>query len=53
MAAINGITGDVIWAAGIYSDVDTNVKSWSLDYTADMLDSTDFTSSGPREFIGG
>ena len=53
MAAVNGVLGSVVWSAGIFANLDTNVKSWSLDYTADMLDSTDFGSSGPRDFIGG
>ena len=53
MAAIYGYTGNVVWAAGIFSDTDTNVKSFSIDYTADMLDTTDFSATGDRTFIGG
>ena len=55
MAATNGVGGTASWSdysAGS-SDVTGNVKSWSLDYTADTLDTTDFTTSGPRSFIGG
>jgi predicted secreted protein len=31
----------------------TGIKSWSLDYTVDMLDTTDFGDSGVRNFIAG
>jgi len=55
MAAVNGTSGTVGWSdysAGS-SDVTSNVKAWSLDYTADALDSTDFASGGNRAFIAG
>lgn len=29
------------------------IKSWTLDYTVDMLDTTDFGSSGDKEYIAG
>lgn len=54
MAAVNGIGGDVSITASAMSDaVDLNVRNWSIDYTADGLDSTDFTTAGPRTFIAG
>lgn len=55
MAAVNGIGGTVAWSdySASNSDVTSNVKSWSLDYTADTLDTTDFTTAGPRAFIAG
>ena len=52
MPAIYGYGGTVAWTV-LFGDCDLNVKSWSLDYTADMLDTTDFSSSGDRTFIGG
>ncbi len=55
MAATNGTGGTAAWSdysAG-NSDVTANVKSWTLDYTADTLDTTDFTTAGPRSFIAG
>ena len=55
MAAVNGTTGTVAfsdYSAGS-SDVTSNVKAWSLDYTADALDTTDFASGTNRSFIAG
>ena len=31
----------------------TGVKSWSIDYTVDMLDTTDFGDSGVRSYVAG
>jgi len=52
MAAIAGITGTVAWAYG-GGNIDLNVRSWSIDLVADVHDTTDFSSSGDRTFIGG
>ena len=55
MAAVNGTGGSATFSdygAG-NSDVTSNIKSWSLDYTADALETTDFASGGVREYIGG
>ena len=46
MAAISGKTGLVNGACN-------EIKSWSVTLTTDMLDATDFCSSGWREFIEG
>ena len=52
MPAVAGYSGTVTWTHG-GGDIDLNVRSWSLDYVADTLDTTDFTSTGDRTFIGG
>ena len=46
MAAIEGKTGTVDGACN-------EIKSWEVTITTDMLDATDFCSSGWREFIAG
>ena len=40
-----GTAGDVVIIAGI--------KSWSLDYVSDALETTDFAASGVREYVIG
>lgn len=52
MSAQAGYGGNVTITGG-GSDLEVNVHAWSLDYTADTLDSTDFSTSGPRTFITG
>ena len=52
MAAVNGIGGNITFASEP-QNLDLNVRSWSLDYVADTLDTTDFTSTGDRTFISG
>ena len=49
MGAMNGYGGNVTFATGYV----TNVKSWSMDYTGETLDTTDFSSTGARSFIAG
>jgi len=49
MAAFAGYGGNVIFASG-YT---TNVYSWSVDFTSEALESTDFTSAGYRTYIPG
>jgi len=49
MATASGVTGTVTLVGGYV----TNVKAWTMDHNADMLDTTDFTSTGPRTFLGG
>ena len=49
MATASGVTGTVTFTSGYV----TNVKAWTLDYSADMLDITDYSSTGPRAFVGG
>ena len=46
MAAISGDSGTVDGACN-------EVKSWEVTITTELLDSTDFCSSGWREFIAG
>lgn len=53
MTAENGYGGDVTWVGTKHSDFTKNVRSWTIDYTADSLDTTDFSSTGDRTFIGG
>ena len=52
MAVMAGYNGKVIFgtAGAIVSDANHNVTSWKLDYTADTVDSTDFTSTGWKAF---
>ena len=49
MGAFSGHGGNVTFGSG-YT---VNVYSWSIDYTAEALESTDFASSGARTFIPG
>ncbi len=49
MAEITGETGDVTLVGGYIS----NVKSWTLEYEGEAVDSTDFASVGVRDFIPG
>jgi hypothetical protein len=49
MAQISGKAGEVS-VAGATVD---GIKSWTLDYTVDALDTTDFADSGLRTFIAG
>jgi len=53
MTVIAGYDGQFDWGGIIDSDVTYHTHSWSLDVTGDMLDVTDFTSAGWREFIAG
>lgn len=53
MARLAGYGGQVDWGTIIDSDVAYGALGWSLDVTADMLDVTDFSSTGDREFIRG
>lgn len=48
MARLAGTGGQVDAASEV-----TGVKSWTIDYTFDALESTGFDSSGHREFIVG
>ncbi len=48
MAHISGVTGSVSAPA-----VATGIKSWSCDYTVDMLETTDFASAGIRSYVAG
>ena len=49
MASISGRYGSVTFSSG-----QTYVKSWSLDYNADLYETTNFDdSSGGRSYIGG
>ena len=49
MAEMGGYGGNVVFAAG---DV-VNVKGWAMDYTVDVLDTTDFASAGEGDAIRG
>lgn len=49
MAHISGKAGQVMLAtAGV-----TGIKSWTLDYTADMLETTDFADAGVKSYVVG
>ena len=49
MAHIAGTGGSIL----IGTTTGTGIKSWSLDYTVDMLESTDFADAGVRNYIVG
>ena len=49
MAQIAGKAGSVLVAAATVA----GIKSWSVDYTGDPLDTTDFGDSGHRTYIPG
>jgi len=49
MASISGSSGSVTFATG-YT---TTVKSWSVDYSGEALETTNFSSSGKKEYIAG
>jgi hypothetical protein len=53
MAKIAGYGGEVDWSGIIDSDNTNGAHSWSLDVTTDMLDSTEFNSTGDRTFHRG
>ena len=48
MAHYSGKAGQVDAAAAV-----TGVKSWSLDYTADTLETTDFADAGVKTYVVG
>jgi predicted secreted protein len=48
MAKISGKAGQVDAASEV-----TGIKSWTLDYTIDTLDTTDFDDAGVRTYIVG
>ncbi len=48
MAKISGKSGKVEAPSVI-----AGIKSWTCDYTGDALESTDFGSSGKKEYVGG
>jgi len=52
MAAKQGYGGNVTWAAG-NTNTTTNVYSWNLSIECDELETTDFGSSGEKEFLPG
>lgn len=49
MAAINGTTGSVTFATGYVA----NVRKFSFDYSAEMLNSSVFAGGAPKTFIPG
>ncbi len=49
MAAISGKAGSVV----VGSDTLALIKNWSLDESNDLLETTNFGSSGTKEFIAG
>jgi len=53
MAEIVGYNGQIDLGGVIDSDVSYNTHAWSLDLSADALDTTNFTSTGWRKFIAG
>ncbi len=48
MAHISGKAGQVDAASAV-----TGIKSWTLDYTADTLETTDFADAGVKTFVIG
>ena len=53
MAAIHGYKGQVDFGTIVDSDANYTTHSWSLDLTGDMVETTNFTSSGWRNFTAG
>lgn len=53
MTRLAGYNGWVNWAGIAPSASTYATMTWNLDLVADMLDVTDFNSSGDREFIRG
>ena len=59
MAGLAGYDGNVKWtsdalgATAWMSDATHNLYSWKLDFTAEALDSTNFSTSGWRTFVAG
>ena len=49
MAEISGKAGEVQVAGATVA----GIKSWSVDYVADALETTDFGDSGHRTYIAG
>ena len=49
MGAISGTLGNVTFASGYV----TGVYTWTIDYTADVPESTTYASLGAREYIVG
>ena len=49
MAEISGKLGSVLVAGATVN----GIKSWTLDYTLDALDTTDFADSGLKTYIAG
>jgi len=48
MAHLSGKTGYVYTAAAV-----SGIKSWTLDYTSDALETTDFADAGVKSYIVG
>jgi len=48
MAHYSGKAGEVDNGASV-----TGIKSWTLDYTVDMLETTDFADAGVKTFLPG
>jgi len=53
MAEIKGYTGQVDLATIVDSDTAYNTHAWSLDITADNLDTTKFSTTGWRTGVAG
>ncbi len=49
MAHISGISGEV----QVASATATGIRNWSLDYTKDTIESTDFADAGVKSYIIG
>ena len=50
----NGADGDIIYLDDIYAAKNiAGINSWSLDYTSDALETTDFASAGVKSYIVG
>ena len=49
MAHISGVTGNVL----IGTATATGIKAWSVDYTIDTIESTDFADAGIKNYILG
>lgn len=50
---ISGFKGAIALSDLDGQAIEFNAKSWSIDWTGDVHDTTDFTTVGPKTFIGG
>ena len=50
---IQGFYGKITLSDLTGQGIEFNTSSWTIDWTADTLDDTDFSTTGPRTFKGG
>ena len=53
MAVSAGYNGSVVFTDLNGEGITLRIRSWSIEWTADTLETTNFDTSGPRSYIGG